>query len=265
MSEHRSIADGRSGQYVSDGIVTPEAVVIDLPLAGLGSRIGAALIDTALRYVMLIALIVAVAVFGTVARGGPSWVGLTIGLLGTFLITVGYSVIFEAAWSGRTPGKAALGLRVVTVSGAPIRFRHAAIRGALGLVEIAMTFGGIAALVMLLNKKHQRIGDVIAGTVVLRERVASKAPRIVMFQPPPDHEDYARQLDVSAITNDQFMAVRTLLLRVHSLEPSVRQQLCENFARSLVGQVAVLPPAWMSAEGFLFCVAAAYQRRFEGR
>src|SRR6266480_4060788 len=114
-------------------LVTPEAVVLQFETAGLGSRLLAKVLDSLIQLFILIVLFV---VAGAAASGGFGSTPLGIFLLfALFAVVFVYPVAFETLWKGRTPGKAAMGLRVVTREGAPIRFRHAAIRSAIWIVE----------------------------------------------------------------------------------------------------------------------------------
>lgn len=162
-------------------IVTPEAVPLEFELAGVGSRMLALSLDLAVQLLALLALAV-VAGLGA-ASGLPESASAVITVVALFLIVLGYPVLSETFWSGRTVGKAAVGLRVRTTEGAPIRFRHAAIRGALGLVDFWLTSGVAATLSVLLTRDSQRLGDLAAGTVVChgdarrrRERVPEADP-----------------------------------------------------------------------------------------
>ena len=169
------------------GLVSPEAVPLDLPEATVGSRGAALLIDWTLQGLILV-------VVGLAAQSAmqaavlPDWVATTAGLVLTFLVWFGYPIAFETAWDGggRTPGKAALGLRVVTVEGAPVRFRHAAVRTALGLVDFVATFGLGAVVSSLVSRRHQRLGDMVAGTLVVHvesHRDAANAPINAVLAP----------------------------------------------------------------------------------
>src|SRR5690349_23802341 len=115
---------------------------------------------------------------GTGLSGGeePSAAAVILSVIATFAVLVGYPVVCETFWNGQTVGKMALGLRVRTREGTPVRFRHAVIRASLGLVEFYMTFGVVAVLSILFTRDHQRLGDLAAGTVVMRERTAGAKP-----------------------------------------------------------------------------------------
>jgi uncharacterized RDD family membrane protein YckC len=187
----------------------------------------------------------------------PDWFGIALVLLLAFALQFGYPVGFETLWRGRTPGKAALGLRVVTVEGAPVRFRHAATRAAIGLLELTGTAGAIAVIASLSSARGQRLGDLAAGTLVVRERRSSGPPRAVSFRPPPGLESYVRVLDVSRLERRDYATVRDLLRR--ELPADLRAQLGEQVAASLVGRVQPPPPPGLDALTWLRCVAAAVQ------
>jgi RDD family len=167
----------------------------------------------------------------------------------------------ETLWRGRTIGKAVMGLRVVTVEGAPVRFRHALVRAALGLVDFYATSGGAAVLCILATKRNQRLGDLAAGTLVLRDRVPRQSLAAVTFSPPPGWEPYAATLDVTALGPADYQAVRSFLLRAATLDPPTRDRLAREIATAVLPRLHHQPPPGIPAEGFLICVAARYQAR----
>ena len=238
------------------GIVTPEAVVLDFELAGLASRAVAKLLDLLIQGAALMALAVAL------GFAAPGTLGVVLLVVGTAVILFGYPVIAETAMQGRSPGKAALGLRVVTVEGAPIAPRHAFIRSALGLVDFLLPPGGLLAVVAaLLSPRGQRLGDLVAGTMVLRERSAVAPPMAVWFNPPAGMEVYAGNLDVSTVTSEQFGVIRAFLLRVSDLSPESRVAMALRLADPVKDAMHHQPPPGVHPEQFLVAVAAAYQRR----
>jgi uncharacterized RDD family membrane protein YckC len=243
-------------------MVTPEAVALEFRTANLGSRILAYLIDMVVVVAGIIAGLFAVALLGQASDVVvPDWVALTIVLVLLPAWWLGYFIAFETLWRGRTLGKAALGLRVVTKEGAPLRFRHAAIRGLLGLVDFLLMGGFFAVVFILFSRDNQRLGDMVAGTLVLRERSALAAPAPVSFAPPPGLEHYTATLDPSGIGTEAYQAVRTFLLRAPSLSPGPRSALALQLASPLAARLRPPPPAGVSPELYLHCVAAAYQQR----
>lgn len=244
------------------GVVTPEAVRLEFEPAGIGSRAVALLVDLLVQgltiAVLLVAQNLAMQAGGTAA---PGWVATTIALLLSFGVLWGYPVGFETLWGGRTPGKAAMGLRVVTVEGAPVRFRHAAIRAALSLVDFWLAFGGVAVISALVSRNHQRLGDLVAGTLVLRERTGAPPPTAVRFAVPAGAEPYAATIDPSGLTADDYATARRFLLRASHLADDVRADLARRIARPLAARLRHSPPDWVSPELFLLCAAARFQER----
>jgi uncharacterized RDD family membrane protein YckC len=249
-------------QVESARMVTPEAVALEFRTANLGSRILAYLVDMVVVVVGILVGLFAVALIGQASDAVvPDWVALTIVLVLLPAWWLGYFIAFETLWRGRTLGKAALGLRVVTKEGAPVRFRHAAIRGLLGLVDFLLFGGFIAVVTILFSRDNQRLGDMVAGTLVLRERSALAAPAPVDFAPPPGLEHYTATLDPSGVGTDEYQAVRTFLIRAPSLPPGPRSALALQLASPLAARLRPPPPAGVSPEQYLACVAAAYQQR----
>ncbi|MEA2826083.1 MAG: hypothetical protein QOG43_522 [Actinomycetota bacterium] len=239
-------------------VVTPEAVPLDLQPAGLGSRFVALMIDWAVQAMLGFALLL---IGIGLSAGDTGGVGIAVFFLLTFAVLFGYPIALETLWRGRTLGKAAMGLRVVTTEGGPVRFRHAAIRAALGMVDFFMTSGAAAVISVLATKKNQRLGDLVAGTVVLRERTGLPPPQAAEFSVPPGLESYAASLDVSGMTADDYRAVRAFLLRAPGLDYKVRYQLAIGLADPLSDRVRPMPPAGVHPAWYLICVAAVYQHR----
>ena len=243
-------------------LVTPEAVVLSFETAGLGSRVPAMLIDLAIQGGVLFLGSVALVLLTANTSGDTANVAATVVLLLLFTgVVLGYPIAFETLWRGRTPGKAALGLRVVTTEGAPVRFRHAAVRSFLGLIDLWATTGAVAVLSILLTRDNQRLGDLAAGTLVLRERSGAGRPRVAAFPPPYGLEAYTATLDVAGLTPDEYGAVRSFLLRAPSLPPPVRAGLAGELAGTVAARMRHTPPPWLAPEPFLACVAAATQAR----
>jgi len=236
-------------------VVTPEAVPLDLETASIGSRFLALLIDWGIQAVLLFVLLV------IAGNGSFGWLGTTIVLLLVFLVIWGYPVAMETLWRGRTVGKAALGLRVVTREGGQIGFRHAAIRAALGLVDFALSSGAVAVICVLVTADNQRLGDMAAGTVVLRERTGLRRPTPTAFWAPPGLDSYTDSLDLAGLGPAEYGVVRAFLIRSPSLPPPVRGRLAAQVAETVAGRVQPPPPPGVPAELFLACVAAAYRKR----
>ena len=237
------------------GVVIPEAVRLDLETGSIGSRFLGLLIDWSIQGLLLVVLV-------TVAsQASLGWVGTTLVFLLIFLIIWGYPIALETLWRGKTVGKLALGLRVVTKEGGQIGFRHAALRTVLGVVDFILTSGACAVICVLSTADNQRLGDIVAGTVVLRERTGLRRPAPTTFSPPPGLEPYAAGLDLARVGPAEYGVVRSFLLRAPSLPPAVRAQLAAQVAETIAALVQPPPPPGVPAEAFLASVAAAYSAR----
>jgi uncharacterized RDD family membrane protein YckC len=224
--------------------------------------------------IVLYAITTVAGLLGAATDPGGSDVGAilaaVIAAFGLFFVLVVWPTAWEVATKGRSPGKMALGLRVVTVEGAPIRLRHALVRGLVGLVEIVLTFGIVAVAVALASQRFRRLGDHLAGTVVIRERGAgADAAQPRRFVPHPGWEPWAARLDTTRLTPDDYRLVRSFLLRAGHLPPAARNRLGSQILDRVLPRAGIDPGAaaalgaW-SIEAPLVAIAAAYQKRFDG-
>jgi uncharacterized RDD family membrane protein YckC len=242
---------------VAQPIITPEAVVLDFDRAGVASRTLAMLVDFfALLATWLVLAIVAALSLGS---GGTGLAALYV--LFSLLLVFAWFWGWETAASGRTPGKMALGLRVVSADGTPERFQQAFLRATVGFVDfILIPIGCIAVVTVLLSHRDQRLGDMAAGTLVVRERSARTLVAPALFNPPPGYERYAASLDVAGLDEESYEVVRSFLLRSHELSPSARDHMAVRLANSLSGRMNHVPAQFLPPRAFLDCVAAAWQR-----
>ena len=246
-------------RYVSESpgvIVTPEAVRLDFETAGIATRGLAALIDIALRGALMLASFILLPFLGFIVGDG-AFVGVLF-VLYALLVLMGYPIAAETIWGGRTLGKLMMGTRVVTLEGVPIRFRHAFIRGIILPIDLLVPPGGALALMgLMVTKRHQRLGDLAAGTYVIRNRQLGSTTVPIWFTPPAGWEDYARSLDVSRLTDHQYTLVRTYLLRTGDLHHDARAKLSLSLATRLAAHMHHQPPPGLTADHFLLCSAAA--------
>jgi uncharacterized RDD family membrane protein YckC len=244
------------------GIVTPEGVLLEFETASVGSRALAQALDLTVQFGVLVFLSI---IASLLVGAGDTTVQVVVLTVGFFLVTFGYPVLLEVRWRGQTVGKRVVGLRVVTVEGSPVSLRHAAIRSILQFVDFYLPpIGVVATGSVLLSRNNQRLGDLFAGTIVLRERTGAAFPIPVSFPPLPGYDGYARSLDVGSITPYQYAVVRSFLIRVNDLTPAARAHIGTRLANAVAKRMHHVPPRGVTAETYLVSVAAAYQLRLGG-
>jgi len=149
-------------------IETPENVRLAIRLAGPGSRLGAYLLDLLVRCIILWGLSMVTALFFPLL--GASGIPIGIWLVGFFLVEWGYGAVFEGYMNGQTPGKKALRLRVIKTEGYSIGFFEAVLRNFLRVADALPLFYGVGLVAVVATPRMQRVGDLVAGTIVVRER-----------------------------------------------------------------------------------------------
>ncbi len=208
---------------------TGESVAIRYELAGLGSRFLALVVDMLAQSAIAFALLLILA-FSSPALGrlGPlasknayAWL-LALAIFVFFTIFFGWFIIFEAWWSGRTPGKRALGLRVVRDGGFPIDVGAAIIRNLVRVGELLLGFYAISALSALISKENKRLGDFAAGTLVVRDR-ADAVPDLDAYLARPVRSD------IGLSAEDRLLAERFLARRA-TLDHTARVRLAMRIA-----------------------------------
>lgn len=241
------------------GVVTPEAVVLDLPTAGVATRAFSRAIDLFIQLVLGVAL-----GFAAVAVSGLGVSPVLISLVIVFVVLLVWPIGMEILWRGRSVGKLCFGLRVISADGSPAQPRQSVVRGLLALIDIYMSLGFLALISAMFSPVSQRLGDMAAATVVIREprRVRDSMP--VAFYPPPGFETYVSSLDVGNLEPDDFALVRSFLLRVTSLTKAARYREAVALAEGVRLRIHHQLPAAVDPETWLVCVASAYQWREGG-
>lgn len=236
-------------------VVTGDAVVLDIQIAQLPVRAVGALID--LVVVVVGYLLGTLLWAATLTQLDPA-LSAAILIIFTVLVLVGYPIIFETATRGRSLGKIAMGLRVVSDDGGPERFRQALFRSLAAVVEIYMFVGGPAVICSLISPKGKRIGDVFAGTVVISERGPKLAPPPVM---PPSLAWWAASLQLSGLAPEQAELARQFLSRASELDPRIRDQMAHRIAGDVVARISPPPPPGTPPHYVLAAVLAERHRR----
>ncbi len=244
-------------------IETPEQIPLEFPLAGIGSRFLALAIDTLIYGAAILVIgivIVVVPFFGIGARGSFSagmWL-TAIFILIAFVIQFGYFAWFESVWNGQTPGKRSQRLRVIRDSGQPISTFDAVARNLLRIVDGLPGFYGIGIVAALLSDKNKRLGDYVAGTVVVHEKLLEEPGQGQMKYA---EAGVASGYDVARVSPEEFQLVEAYLLRRPQLVPNVRARLTQQIVERLAAKLEISPEDQRRPEPLLEKLATEYRNR----
>ena len=242
--------------------MTGEAVALELRPAAIPSRLLAAVVDGVLQVVLfLVPATLEGALAPTMSAAASAAITLTLYVL----VVAGYPVVCETLLRGRTPGKMLLGLRVVRDDGGPVGFRQSLVRALAGLVleRPGITFGVAALVTMALNGHGKRIGDLLAGTVVMQERVGVRGGPVAVM--PPELRAWAASTDLSRLTDDLALSARQLLARSSAMTPAAREDLGGRLVAAVLAVVTPPPPLGTPGWAVLSAVLAERRRRDETR
>lgn len=267
---------------VSDqlSIDTPELVTIEMPLAGVGSRFIALLIDGLIWFAGLLVLFFLTMIFMPAIRAASDisekWaVAIVIFIL--FLLNWGYFTLFEAFWNGQTPGKRIAKIRVIQRTGRPIGIFESMARNFVRYIDWLPSFYVAGVITMFATKQHQRLGDLAAGTLVVRDRTpesplwneagsrtftaAAFAPRTSI--PEPHSLVSLPATGIAKLTPTDLEVLESFFSRRLDMPLEVRQKLAERIAAAIQAKSALEPPPGVSIETFL--EAAARDLRDQAR
>jgi len=246
-------------------IETPERVPLHFALASIGNRFLACAIDHAIQGVSLALIVIAaiaLANFSTVEQSlsnAPKWV-YAIMILLVFLTFSGYFAFFEWIWSGQTPGKRWLKLRVIREDGRPITFWEASVRNLLRSFDMMpFPFYSIGLISVFSTTRDQRVGDMVAGTVVVREREAEAPEFSQVFATPVSDPALRRSFkpvdftaSLGSLTESEIQVVETFLRRRWELSEVPRQWMAWRVAIPILYKIRpTYDLATFTYEGFL--------------
>jgi uncharacterized RDD family membrane protein YckC len=248
-------------------VVTGEAVVLDVPCARFPSRLAALGIDLLIQFGLMAILLVIVGA-GTSGASLDQAAATALVITVVVLTLIGYPIVWETTTRGRSPGKFALGLRVVADDGGPERFRQALVRGLATIVDFWLVpFIGVPALICsLLSARGKRLGDVFAGTFVIQQRLPAR--RGVAAGPPvmpPELASWAAGLELSGLTDHTAAMARGYLGRLPQLTPAAQAELGNRIAAAVRAQTAPPPPPGTGAPAYLAAVLAERHQREHAR
>ncbi|MBE1590330.1 RDD family protein [Nonomuraea angiospora] len=241
-------------------VVTGDAVVVEVRIAQMPSRALAIVIDMAVQFTVLIAAYAILGAFSVISDAAMFGAAMIVFVV---LVLVGYPVIFETLTRGRSLGKLALGLRVVSDDGSPERFRQALFRGLAGVVEFWILSGAPALIASLVSQRGKRLGDVFAGTIVISDRAPRDSGQLIVM--PPPLAAWAATLELSQLPDEVAQAARQYLSRWHDLSPQIQHEMGVRIATQTASFVSPAAPAGVPPHAYLSAVLAERRRREQVR
>ncbi|WP_263358523.1 RDD family protein [Acidicapsa ligni] len=262
-------------------IDTPELVAIEMPVAGIGSRFVALLVDYLIWVAAIAVLLILIALvdpsLSRFSKIGEKWASALF-ILALFLLYWGYFTLFEAFWNGRTPGKRVAKIRVIQKSGRGIGLFEAMTRNLLRIVDQFPGVYAVGVVCIFLNKEHQRLGDLAAGTLVVHEREnleasgAGSSGRTFtagMFDAPTAFSEQAtgtmrtikpKDFDVAAsgiqrLGPSDLELLEGFFARRLDFSMEMRASLAQRIADGILAKTGLTMPQGVSVETFLEEVA----------
>jgi uncharacterized RDD family membrane protein YckC len=254
-------------------IETPDHIELQFQLAGIGKRFLAYLIDRLIQFGLILALFLAMGLILLAAskivtiasalhemqKVLGQWI-IAIAIVAYGIISLGYFILFEYVWSGSTPGKRSQNIRVIRKDGTPISFLEAAVRNILRAVDILGDVYPLGLIVMFIDSRGRRLGDLVAGTLVISESV-SKLPSGENPAGSPGENDQQLRSIVNAMTSADYQLVRKFLARRDGLETEYRKNLVQQIVDRIFDKSIVLPTSSTDLELLLERVEALYRER----
>jgi uncharacterized RDD family membrane protein YckC len=244
-------------------IETPEQIPLEFPLAGIGSRFLAVLLDTLLQFAVFLAFVVVAALLlgGTASLWPDAWTWTAaILVLLFFTLYYGYFALFEAMWNGQTPGKRYFQLRVIKETGRSLTVYEAISRNLLRAVDQLPAFYAVGILSVFFSKQNQRLGDFVAGTVVVHEKpLADVKPG---WETGPGAAA-APLYQAARLGLSELQLIETFLQRRYDLDMSVRRQAAAAIAEQMGRKLGFAHNQRSSDETFL--EELAREKRNSGR
>jgi uncharacterized RDD family membrane protein YckC len=253
-------------------IETPELVSVEMPIAGIGSRFVAIVIDYLIWFAAFVALSILAALIlpslPVAGRISPNWaVGIFVLII--FLFQWGYFALFEAFGNGHTPGKRAMRIHVIHRTGRAISFVEALARNLLRFVDYLPSFYVVGVVTIFLSRQNQRLGDMVAGTIVVRDReinsphwgelgtrtitaeIFASAPALS----PPHLSVVLSASNLAKLSTSDLEILERFLARRLDLDLTTRAALADRIATAIRSKSGLEIPPGTSVETFLEAVA----------
>ena len=246
-------------------IETPEQTALDFAIAGIGSRFLAIAYDTLIQ--ILVGLVAgfgggfAISAISAYSPKASVW-GFAVLVLFFFLLYFGYYAFFEIIWNGQTPGKRKAGIRVIKDSGRPLTPAESIGRNLMRIVDWLPGLYAVGLACAILNRENKRLGDLLVGSLVVRETSLGDLKPTWQTAPLPP-EILSSPLGADRLTPEEFAWVDSFLNRRSALEPDVRYRMAGEILRRLRSKLTLPADNSLSAEKILEGIA--YERRATGR
>lgn len=259
---------------------TPENIAFSYAVAGIGSRFLAAIIDTAILFLIQIALIVVAITLSSVAErqtGNTDTITsiiMAVWAILSFAFFWGFYIFFEMFWNGQTPGKRLISLRVVREGGRPVTFVASAIRNLIRFIDFLPGFYGLGVLVMFIDRRARRLGDLAGGTLVVKDRGAlsldslvaqteqQKRAEVVLTK--PDGEGKAAFTptipNLHLLTTSDYDLVQEFLRRRKELGSESRTSLAKQLTETIINRLGIALDHHTHAETFLEHLVSEYRQ-----
>jgi uncharacterized RDD family membrane protein YckC len=240
-------------------IDTPEQIALEFPLAGIGSRFLALATDSLLQLVFVLVMFIVGAIvsvaYGEVASSASRFFSQTVGaiilVLVPFCLYWGYYAFFEIIWQGKTPGKRVAGIRVIHQSGRPMTAVECIGRNLMRAADILPGVYGVGLVCMMCNKQNRRIGDFVAGTIVVHDKAMESVA--------PTWGDWAKaeslQPELRTLTPDDLVLIETYLNRRYEVENSVRTTTAQRIVTIITQKSGMTKPPDQRDDDFLESIA----------
>jgi uncharacterized RDD family membrane protein YckC len=243
-------------------IETPEQIALELPLAGIGSRFLAIAIDSLLQFVGVLALIIigvfVSASYSGLLRGADRFVSQTVGavvlIVVPFCLYWGYFAFFEILWQGRTPGKRIAGIRVIHQTGRPMTAIECIGRNLMRAVDGFPGIYAIGLITMMCNQQNRRLGDYIAGTIVVHDKaMESVSPN--WGEKPEELSAAPMQPELRKLSPDDLVLIETYLNRRYEIDQAVRMTTAQRIVTMIGEKSGVQKPPEQRDDDFLEAIA----------
>ena len=238
-------------------VLTPEKAVVSFKVAGIGGRAVAHFLDVMLLFGLIVAVTMALSV-GGIILGSEAGTGILLFVVGAMMFL--YFILFEWLWNGFTPGKKALGIRVVSYDGTPITLRGATYRNLMRPADFLPVFYFAGFIACFMNEKSQRFGDLVSGTLVIYEPKPNP-----MYQVTPHHagihpfEESVGQL--ATMTMEEYFAIKRLCDRFPELPPTVQVRSVDEIWKPFAEKEKIEPVAGVHPVYQMEAVVMKYGRK----